>query len=131
MAVIMRAKPSSSVRESGGRSKRRYSGSGKVRKSGMYSEDVSAEGGAVAAAVRAVGAGVRTLPCVSENMLLQVVFAGAAREHLATHAALRHPLFTISTLQSKHTPSTLRLASHTPNTSPNPALTTASVQHCC
>lgn len=70
----------------------------------MHCEDVSPQGGAVAAAVGAVGARVRAFPSVGENVLLQVVFAGAAREHLATYAALhRHLLTTPTTLQSKHT----------------------------
>ena len=98
----MNAKPSSSVGKGGGRGGVGGVGDGEVCESGMHGEDVSPQGGAVAAAVGAVGAGVRALPCVGENVLLQVVFAGAAREHLATHAALRHPLLTTPALQSKH-----------------------------
>lgn len=131
----MSTKASSGVGESGG-----GGGGGEVREPGMHGEDVSPQGGTVTAAVGAVGAGVWTLPCVGENVLLQVVFPGAAREHLATHAALRHPLLTTPTLQSKHIHPQLfaqpRTTQHSPAQSPPSVLhstantTTARAQHC-
>lgn len=68
----------------------------------MNREYVALQCGSVAATVRAVWAEVWSLPSVGQRVLLQVVFARAPREHLATHVAL-HYFHLTSTLQSKHT----------------------------
>lgn len=73
-----------------------------VNEAGMDREYVAPQCGSVAATVRAVWAEVRSFTCVGQCVLLQVVFARAPTEHLATHAALLYFLLT-STLQSKHT----------------------------